>query len=90
MWPIIAAFTFFVAYREKLMKENDLKTVGLFGAHGEKWFKVRRLVQQDMMRLKSAMFYIGPKEEISAWFCDVIEDRKDPDNDKIDDIAESC
>jgi len=72
------------------MKENGLKTAGLFGAHGEKWYEVRRLVQQDMMRLKSAMFYINSIEEISAQFCDVIEDMKDPKNNEIEDIAESC
>ena len=36
------------------------------GSHGPAWYEVRSLVQQDMMRPQSAMFYIPSIEQISG------------------------
>ena len=36
------------------------------GSHGLAWYEVRSLVQQDMMRPQSAMFYIPGIEQISG------------------------
>ena len=86
--PITAGFDFFVAYRSKMRKE--LRTGGLVGAHGAKWYEVRSLVQQDMMRPKSAMFYMDSIEQISEQLNDVIEKVKDEKSAEVDDITEYC
>ena len=38
---------------------------GLIGSHGPDWYEVRSLVQQDMLRPESAMFYIASIDQIS-------------------------
>ena len=44
---------------------------------GEEWHKNRSAVQQDMMRAKSAMYYIPDIEQISKELVDVFEAKKD-------------
>ena len=67
--PIEPGFDFWVYYRNHL-KKDLYPSGGLIGNHGEEWWKVRSLVQQDMLRPKSAMFYINCIEEISQEFVD--------------------
>ena len=88
--PITAGFDFFVAYRRRMMKDQNLKSGGLVGAHGVQWYQVRSLVQQDMMRPKSAMFYIDSIENISEQLNDVIETLVDAKSREVDDITEAC
>ena len=38
---------------------------GLIGSHGPDWYQVRSLVQQDMLRPESAMFYMASIDQIS-------------------------
>ena len=47
------------------------------GTHGEEWWRVRSLVQQDMLRPKSAMFYIDSMEEISNEFVAKMSEESD-------------
>ena len=44
---------------------------------GEEWYKNRSAVQQDMMRAKSAMYYIPDIEQISKELLGVFEEKKD-------------
>ena len=46
----------------------------------EDWYTVRSLVQQDMMRPKSALYYTKEMEEISQEVADIIERDMDSDN----------
>ena len=46
----------------------------------EDWYSVRSLVQQDMMRPKSALYYTKEMEEISQEVADIIERDMDSDN----------
>ena len=55
-YPIEMVFDFWVYYRNNIRKDLFPETGGLLGNHGEEWWRVRSLVQQDMLRPKSAMF----------------------------------
>ena len=88
--PIAAGFDFFVAYRKRVNRDLGLRSLGLVGAHGAKWYEVRSLVQQDMMRPKSAMFYIDSIEKISEQLNDVIENLVDTKSREVNDITEVC
>ena len=63
-YPIEPAFDVFNNYRNIMKKQLYRETAGLLGHHGEKWWEIRSKVQQDMMRPKSAMFYIKVLEDI--------------------------
>jgi len=86
-YPIEAGFDFWVYYRNKLKKDLFPETGGLVGSHGEEWYKVRSIVQQDMLRPKSAMFYIESIEQISQELVDLIVRNKDMDG-EIDNITD--
>jgi len=62
--PIEPGFDFFVKYRQELRKDL-YPNPGLVGSHGEKWYEVRSSVQQDMMRPKSALYYIDEITDIT-------------------------
>ena len=49
----------------------------MVGNHREDWWQVRSLVQQDMLRPKSAMFYLDSIGEISVQLADKIEETLD-------------
>jgi len=84
--PIEAGFDFWVYYRNQLKKDLYPETGGLVGSHGEDWYTVRSKVQQDMLRPKSAMFYLDSIENISDELVDVF-DRKMDESGEVDDIA---
>ena len=46
----------------------------------EDWYEVRTLIQQDMMRPKSALYYTREMEEIASDVVGVIEEMKDDEN----------
>ena len=54
----------------------------------EDWYNVRTLVQQDMMRPKSAMYYTKEMDEIAREVVDIIE--RDSDNDQCYEINKIC
>ena len=83
--PIQPGFDFWVFYRNQLKKDIFTETGGLIGNHGEEWWRVRSLVQQDMLRPKSAMFYLASIEEISLELADKMGDTLD-DKSEIDDM----
>ena len=83
--PIQPGFDFWVYYRNNLKKDLFTETGGLIGNHGDDWWRVRSLVQQDMLRPKSAMFYLDSIEEISLQLADKIEESLD-DKREIDDL----
>lgn len=85
--PIEPGFDHFVYYRNKMRKDLFPQTAGLLGHHGEEWYEVRSKVQQDMMRPKSAMFYINDIEEISQELTQVLADSMDSNN-EVDDVLE--
>ena len=85
-YPIEPGFDMFKDYRNIKRKEWFSETAGLLGHHGEKWLEFRSKVQQDMMRPKSAMFYITPLEDISSELCNLVASKVD-DKMEIDDIS---
>lgn len=84
--PVEPAFDPMVHYRNVIRKDLFSETAGLVGAHGDPWYEVRSKVQQDMMRPKSAMFYIRDIEEISQQFVDLITANADS-NGEVEDIV---
>ena len=47
-YPIEMVFDFWVYYRNTIRKDLFPETGGLLGNHGEEWWRVRSLVQQDI------------------------------------------
>ena len=72
-------------FRNKLKKDLFHESAGLVGNHGEEWWRVRSLVQQDMLRPKSAMFYIDSLEEISQEFVAKMSAKSDGEM-EVDDV----
>ena len=62
--PNNPGFDFFEYVRRDVMKDR-FKITGLFN-NNEDWYEVRHKVQQDMMRPKSALYYIAELEEIAV------------------------
>merc|ERR1719391_1986746 len=59
--PILPAFDKIETIRKKDLK-HIFQTPGLL-SHGESWAEARKAVQQDLMRPKSALFYIEELNE---------------------------
>ena len=74
--PVIPAFEPIARVRKDYLK---FKTVGLVGS-GEQWLELRQKVQQDMMRPRSAMFYINDISNIVDEVIEKIEITKDNKN----------
>ena len=51
-------------------------TKGLVGSHGPAWQEVRSFVQVDMMRPRSAMFYIDTVDASSLQLCDLLQQKR--------------
>jgi len=83
--PVEPGFDFFVTYRQELRKDMYPGSAGLLGSHGEKWYEVRSKVQQDMLRPKSALYYIDDITKASDDFLDLVS-REGQDN-TIEDIT---
>ena len=83
--PVESGFDPLVYYRNVIRKDLFTDTAGLVGSHGEPWYQFRSKVQQDMMRPKSAMFYINDIEEISQQLVDLMTANADR-NGEVDDI----
>lgn len=75
--PIVPAFQNLENIRKTVMKDR-YASCGLLN-NGEDWCKVRHLVQQDMMRPKSALYYIPEMEEIAGELVKKINMVKDKD-----------
>jgi len=73
--PHIQGFEFFENMRKTTMKDR-YKTPGLV-SNGEEWYEVRSKVQQDMMRPKSALYYISDLEDIATELAESINASKD-------------
>ena len=85
-YPIEMVFDFWVYYRNNIRKDLFPETGGLLGNHGEEWWRVRSLVQQDMLRPKSAMFYLKDLEQIALQFSDKLQHKSDK-NMEVDDVT---
>ena len=83
-YPSEPAFHVFADYRKK-RKDLFPETRGLIGSFDEEWWEFRSKVQQDMMRPKSAMFYLRSLEEISVDLCNSVSLKRNA-NLEIDDI----
>ena len=59
------------------IRDEKYPSKGLVGAHGKKWHEVRTFVQQDMMRPRSAMFYIDTVDTSSRQLCDLLKFHRD-------------
>jgi len=85
-YPIEMVFDFWVYYRNNIRKDLFPETGGLLGNHGKEWWRVRSLVQQDMLRPKSAMFYLNDLEQIALQFCEKMEHKADSSM-EVDDVT---
>ena len=75
--PIIPGFDQFDFVRKNAMKTR-YTTPGLLN-NTEEWYEVRQKVQQDMMRPKSALYYLSELEDIAVEFTNKIYEHKDED-----------
>ena len=82
-YPIEPGVDPIVYYRSVFRKDLFSETKGLVGAHGPEWGEFRSLVNPSMMRPKAAMYYIPVLDEISTDFVDLVESKKD-ENDEVD------
>ena len=80
-----SSFDPIVYYRNVMRRDLYPDTAGLVGSHGESWYEVRSKVQQDMMRPKSAMFYIRDIEEISQQLVELLTVHIDS-NGEVEDV----
>ena len=59
------------------VRGNMYKTTkGLVGSHGPAWQEVRSFVQVDMMRPRSAMFYIDTVDASSLQLCHLLQQKR--------------
>ena len=72
--PNIPGFAMFEFIRKTSMKDR-YATAGLIN-NTEDWYEVRHQVQQDMMRPKSAFYYISDMEDIAIELADKIQEVK--------------
>eukprot|EP00092_Neocalanus_flemingeri_P104678 GFUD01134110.1.p1 GENE.GFUD01134110.1~~GFUD01134110.1.p1 ORF type:complete len:474 (-),score=122.38 GFUD01134110.1:111-1532(-) len=75
--PKIPGFEMFEFIRKSSMKER-YTTTGLIN-NSQDWYEVRHKVQQDMMRPKSALYYLSEMEEIAIELADKIQEVKGND-----------
>jgi len=59
------------------------KTYGISIEEGERWHEIRSKVQQDMMRPKSATFYLDKIQGISDEFVDHIRRQRNPETSEV-------
>ena len=68
----------------KIMREQrkDIfnETTGVLLEDGERWHDIRSKVQQDLMRPKSAHFYLDEIQEVADEFIDFIKNQKSDDS----------
>ena len=82
--PFQPGFELFDSIRKNDLKER-YKSAGLL-VNTEEWYHVRRLVQQDMMRPKSAFYYIEDLDDIARELADKIAKEKGKSGEDIKDI----
>ena len=82
--PNLPGFDPFEYIRKNAMKDRYMIT-GLIN-NSEDWYTVRHQVQQDMMRPKSALYYIDEMEDIANELTNKIADSKGKDGKGIRDI----
>eukprot|EP00092_Neocalanus_flemingeri_P107293 GFUD01137705.1.p1 GENE.GFUD01137705.1~~GFUD01137705.1.p1 ORF type:complete len:508 (-),score=128.83 GFUD01137705.1:562-2085(-) len=75
--PKLPGFDMFSFIRKTTMKDR-YTTAGLIN-NTEDWYEVRHKVQQDMMRPKSALYYLSEMEEIAIELADKIQEVKGND-----------
>jgi len=73
--PVIPGFDMFEWMRKNTMKDR-YTTTGLIN-NSEDWYDIRHKVQQDMMRPKSALYYISDLEDIAIEFTEMVKENKD-------------
>ena len=63
-------------------------TTGVLLESGERWHRVRSLVQQDMMRPKSALFYVNEIQHVAEDFVEYIDRKRrtSPDGVTVTDL----
>ena len=78
--PYNSAFENFNKIRKKELKTYFPETVGMM-AQMEEWQEFRQAVQQEMMRPRSALFYINEIEDIAKVMVHKINEKKDDKGD---------
>ena len=58
------------------------KSTGLL-TNSEEWYEVRQAVQQDMMKPKSALFYISDIEQVAEELADKVSDSRNADGEVV-------
>jgi cytochrome P450 len=85
-YPIEMIFNFWVYYRNNIRKDMFPETGGLLGNHGEEWWRVRSLVQKDMLRPRAALFYLNDLDQIALQFCELMESESNS-NMEVDNVT---
>jgi cytochrome P450 family 49 subfamily A len=85
--PIEPGFDFFVQYRTRLRRDLYPGSAGLLGANGQPWYDVRSAVQQDMLRPKSALYYLPDIGQISTDLVDLIDHQLGEDSNEIANVT---
>ena len=69
----------FAVIRQWRESRRDIfkNTTGVLTEENEEWQRVRSLIQQDMMRPKSAMFYINQLQDVSRDFVELCRRKRD-------------
>ena len=82
--PNLPGFDPFEFIRKNAMKDRYVVT-GLIN-NSEDWYTVRHQVQQDMMRPKSALYYINELDDIAGDLADKVSAEKSCDGGSIEDM----
>lgn len=79
-WPIRRGFDSFAYYRQKVRPDIFGETGGLVTEHGEKWQKVRTIVNPVMMQPKTIKLYVDEVDKIAREFMTIVNGLKDAKN----------
>ena len=63
-------------------------TRGVLGSRGKEWHQVRSFVNEDMMRIQSAMFYIDSIDRNSQQLCHVLSSAADQGTGQVTDVLQ--
>uniref|UniRef100_A0A182TWT1 Uncharacterized protein n=1 Tax=Anopheles melas TaxID=34690 RepID=A0A182TWT1_9DIPT len=79
-WPIRRGFDSFTYYRTHVRPDIFSETGGLVTEHGEKWQKVRTIVNPVMMQPKTIKLYVDQVDEIAREFMTLVAGMRDEKN----------
>ncbi|KFB35469.1 cytochrome P450 CYP12F2 [Anopheles sinensis] len=79
-WPIRRGFDSFTYYRQKVRPDVFGEMGGLVTEHGEKWQKMRTIVNPVMMQPKTIKLYVDQVDEVAREFMTIVSQLRDSKN----------